>query len=180
MDHVFAGFLERQLEEGMALAARSSLLTLEPLGGALPDRYAAHFACRGLVRAPSGEIVEAEGCDVGIWFPQDYLDRANPIEVVTWLSPREAFHPNIGPGPGDRIFICIGHLQEGTSLFSILLQCFEIVTYQKVTMLESDALNHEACAWARANQQRFPIDRRTLLGGTIVRRDHTSPSEARP
>ncbi|HVR30785.1 MAG TPA: hypothetical protein VMS86_14780 [Thermoanaerobaculia bacterium] len=29
-------------------------------------------------------------------------------------------------------------------------------------MREDDALNREACVWARANQHRFPLDRRPL------------------
>jgi hypothetical protein len=48
------------------------------------------------------------------------------------------------------------------SLVDLLFQCFEVITYQKVTMREDDALNHAACAWAREHQQRFPIDRRPL------------------
>src|SRR4051794_1223732 len=116
MDHVVAGFLDEQLQQGMALAARSTLLELEPRGGALPDRYVARYACRGLVRTPGGEIAEAEGFSVGIWFPGDYLRTVNPLECVTWLgasAARQPFHPNIGAGPGGRTFICVGHLTPG-------------------------------------------------------------------
>ena len=41
-------------------------------------------------------------------------------------------------------------------------QIHEIVTWQKVTMREDDALNHAACQWARANRARFPVDSRPL------------------
>jgi len=56
----------------------------------------------------------------------------------------------------------LGHIDPGTSLVQLLEQCFDIITYNKVTMLESDALNHEACTWARNNKHRFPLDRRSL------------------
>ena len=175
MDQVFAGFLEHQLEAGMALAARSTLLTLVPSTGTAPDRYVARFACRGLVRAPGGAIVEGEGFEVGIWFPADYLRRADAIEVVSWLGPRNVFHPNVGPGPNGGQFICVGRIERATPLVEILMRAYEVVTYQRVTMDERDALDHEACAWARANQARFPIDRRTILGDTIaVRTDEAS------
>lgn len=169
MDHVLAGFLEQQLEQGTALAARSTLLELEQRGGALPDRYVARYACRGLVRTPGGEIVEAEGFSVGIWFPGDYLRTVNPFVSVTYLGAAggRGFHPNLGPGPDGRDVICVGHLAPSTPLVDILLQCFEIFTWQKVTMREDDALNHDACVWARAHLDRLPIDRRTLLGRTL-------------
>ena len=50
----------------------------------------------------------------------------------------------------------------GTALVDILYQLFEIITYNKVTPRENDALNRECCMWARANQRRFPVDRRAL------------------
>ena len=96
---------------------------------------------------------------VGIGFHDGYLRAADPCRVLTWLWPRNVFHPNIS----DRApFICVGHLVPGTSLVDILYQCFEIITYHKVTMREDDALNKDACAWARQNQHRFPIDPRPL------------------
>ena len=39
---------------------------------------------------------------------------------------------------------------------------FEIITYNKATMREDDALNFEACRWARWNTGRFPVDTRPL------------------
>ena len=44
----------------------------------------------------------------------------------------------------------------------LIYQVFEIITYHKVTMTEKDALNWEACAWARQHKDRFPIDSRPL------------------
>lgn len=164
-DPVYEAFLARQYEEGMALARASDLLELEPLDGSPPCRYLARFRCTGLVRPREngsgmrGRVVEADRFEVGIWFPSDYLRRADPWQVLTWLGPRQVFHPNIS----DRMpLICVGRLQPGTWLVDLLYQCFEIISYQKVTMREDDALNPAACAWAREHQHLFPIDRRPL------------------
>ena len=58
-DKVFAAFLARQREEGMALAAASDLLELIPVD-ALGQRYLADFRCTGLIQTESGHIVEAD------------------------------------------------------------------------------------------------------------------------
>ena len=82
--------------------------------------------------------------------------------MITWFWPLDAFHPNIRPP-----FLCPGRLKPGTSLVDIIYQCFEIITFQKVTMREMDALNRNACAWTRKNTARFPIDKRGLKRDAI-------------
>ncbi len=156
-DRIFTSFLERQQEEGRALARASDLVELTGLDGAQGQLYEARFRCKGLVRSRGGEVREGDDFGVGIWFPSDYLRRADPFKVLTWLGPHDVFHPNIRAP-----FICVGRLTPGTPLVDLLYQCFEIISYRKVTMREDDALNHAACVWARENQQRFPIDRRAL------------------
>ena len=158
-DKIFESFLARQCEEGMALAANSDLLELIPFDGPPPQHYVARFRCKGLVRSDTGAITEAERFELGIWFPDDYLRTADPFKVLTWFGPRHVFHPNISNWAP---VICIGRLAPGTPLVDILYQCFEIITYNKVTMREDDALNRDACAWARRNRDRFPIDTRPL------------------
>jgi len=163
-DKIFEAFLKRQYEEGAALARSSDLLELHPMGGDPPDRYVARFRCKGLIRSQTGEVVEADCFEVGVWFPSDYLRRAEPFRVLTWLGPFDVFHPNIGDKAP---FICLGKLKPNTPLTDILYQCFEIITYNKVTMREDDALNADACVWARENQHKFPIDRRPLKRRTL-------------
>jgi hypothetical protein len=158
-DHILHGFLERQRDEGLALAAESDLFALLPLDGDPPQRYVVEFHCKGLVRARSGEIVEAERFAVGIWFPDDYLRSVNPFQVLTWLAPQNVWHPNIS---NVAPFVCVGRLAPATGLVDVIYQLFEIVTYHKVTMREDDALNKEACAWTRRNLPRFPVDTRPL------------------
>jgi hypothetical protein len=157
-DRVFDAFLRRQLDEGLALARESDLVRLAPIGDPA-DRFVVSFTCKGLVQQAPGEIVEAEYFEVGILFPSDYLRCANPFQVLTWLGPRTIWHPNIS---GDAPVICVGRLTPGTSLVDLIYQVFDIITWNKVTMREDDALNRAACEWARGNPARFPVDRRPL------------------
>lgn len=162
LDKIFESFLERQYEEGMALAAESDLLELVPMFWSVdgpPQSYLARFSCKGLVQAHDREVKEADCFEVMISLPSDYLRHANPFEVLAWLGPTNVFHPNIS---SKAPIICVGRLAPGTPLVDILYQCFEIITYNKVTMREDDALNREACVWARQNQHRFPLDTRPL------------------
>jgi hypothetical protein len=157
-DRILDAFLARQQEEGLALAAESDLLELLPIGKPA-NRYIARFRCTGLVEQKPGEIVEANCFEIGIWFSASYLRTADPFLVLTWLGPRNVWHPNISAAAP---VVCVGRLAPGTPLVNILYQLFEIITFNKVTMREDDALNRAACQWARQHQNRFPIDRRPL------------------
>jgi hypothetical protein len=161
-DKVLTAFLERQRKEGLALAAASDLLDLAPLEGGPCQRYLAGFRCTGLVRSASGEVALADRFLLGVWFPDQYLREADPFRVLTWIEPRRVFHPNVCAP-----FICIGRLAPGTPLIDMLYRCFEIITWNRVTMREDDALDRDACAWARRNRQRFPVDRRSLKRGRV-------------
>ncbi|MEW6741301.1 MAG: hypothetical protein AB1486_00965 [Planctomycetota bacterium] len=162
MDPVLNAFLVKQQSEALALAASSDLLQLYPLDGSPARAYRAHFTCDGLVRLRDGTIEKASSFSVGIWFPDDYLRRAQMMEVLTWLDPPSVFHPNIASVGGGPSLICIGHFGPGTPLVDMLYQTFEVITYQRVTMTELNALNRDACVWARRHQHLLPIDRRPL------------------
>ncbi len=158
-DRIFENFLNRQHRDGTALAAASDLLDVQPVGPEPVRRYLATFHCRGLVQEGPGRIEVAEHFEVGIQFPAEYLRRVTPPQVLRLFSPQKVWHPNVSAhGP----FICVGRLTPGTALVDLLYQVFEILTYNKVTMREDDALNLEACSWARRNLERFPLDRRPL------------------
>lgn len=156
-DVILSSFLDRQLEAGLALAESSDLIDLVPLDPPPVRRYLVDLRCKSLVRDRSGAVSEAERFQVGIRFADDFLRHVRPPEVVTLFGPTNAFHPNVAAP-----FICLGRVVPGTSLVDLIYQVFEILTYTKVTMREDDALNREACAWARGNRDRFPIDRRPL------------------
>jgi hypothetical protein len=157
-DPIFEQFFRRQCEEGLALAAESDLLELTVCPVA-PPSFVATYRCRGLVRLDDGRIEQANFFQAGIWFPPDYLRRVDPFQILRWFGPANVWHPNISD---TWPLICVGRLTPGTPLVDLLYQIFEIITYVKVTPREDDSLNKACCAWARANQHRFPVDRRPL------------------
>jgi len=156
-DPIYRRFMERQLVEGLELARSSDVLRLHvpPLA---PPHFVAEYACKGLVRDAGGEIREANNFQVGIWFPPDYLRRADPFEMLRLFTPG-VWHPNISH---ELPLICVGRLTPGTPLIDILYQAYEILSYQRYNPREDDSLNKTACAWARENRERFPVDRRPL------------------
>lgn len=158
-DEVMDTFLRRQLADGLALARRSDILELLPLDGSPPDRHIARFNCRGLVRAVDGRIADAHRFEVGVTFPPEYLRHVESLEMLTWLAPADVFHPNISPALP---VICAGHIIPGTGLVDLLYQLYEIVSWQRYTADETDALNRDACLWARNNRSRLPLDARPL------------------
>jgi ubiquitin-protein ligase len=156
-DTIYRRFMERQLAEGLELARSSDVLRLH-VPPSVPPHFVAEYLCNGLIRGADGEIRKASDFQVGIWFPPDYLRRADPFEMLRVFTPG-VWHPNVST---DLPLICIGRLTPGTTLVDILYQVYEILTYQKFNPREDDSLNKVACAWARENQARFPIDPRPL------------------
>jgi len=156
-DAVFRAFLQRQAEEGRALARASDILELTclPTG----QHFIARYNCRGLVKGNDGVVREAELFQVGIYFGAGYLRTVQPFETLTLLDPLNVFHPNIAFGAP---LICVGRIAPGMPLVDLIYQVYEILSYQRLTPREDDALNKEACRWSRANQARFPIDPRPL------------------
>lgn len=163
-DLIFSSFLQRQQREGAALAETSDVLRLMPVDGEPPDRYVAEFQAKGLVRNRRGEIVEATGFAVMVWFPPDYLrnEHVDVPQVLTYLGPHACpWHPNIRPP-----FICVD-IKRGMSLVEILYACFEVWTWNLYSTRD-EGLNHAASQWARQqNPKRFPIDRRPLKRRTL-------------
>jgi hypothetical protein len=154
MDPIFAAFLEAHWQEGSALAEQSDRLELVRLD---PQHIVAEFSCRGMVLDGDGQPAIAERFRVGFAFSDQYLRMADPSRVVTWLGPREVFHPNIGIP-----YVCLGRIDPGTPLVDLATRCYELITYQNVTFIECDAFNSQACHWARNNQELLPVDTRPL------------------
>ncbi len=166
-DPILADFLRTQLREARALEAASDLLRIAPLPGDPPQAYIIELRCRGLVRHSDGEIHEADRFVAGIRFPDDYLRRVDPYEVITLLEPAGFFHPNAA-GPA----ICLGRIGPRTRLVDLIYQTYELIVAIKATVREDDCLNPAAAAWYRDHREILPIDRRPLkrpslaLGGT--------------
>ena len=158
-DPIYQRFMERQLAEGMELAEASDILRLHvpPMA---PPNFVAEYFCKGIIKDASGEIREANSnsFQIGIWFPNDYLRRADAFEMLRVFTPG-IWHPNVS---SDLPLICIGRITPGMPLVDILYQVYEIISYQKYNPRENDSLNRLACVWARENQHRLPTDRRPL------------------
>jgi hypothetical protein len=163
-DRVFEGFLHAQCNDAMAFAASSDFVTLIPVQGVPPCRYLARFTCRGLVRR-NGLISAWEDFAVGFYFPDDYLARVNPFQIVSWLGPEDVWHSNIGRGPqraAGPLGICTGEIRSGTPLVDLIYRVADVITWRLATVREDDALNWEACQWARRHPDLYPVDLRPL------------------
>jgi len=156
MDKVSRSFFERQYETALRLAGDSDILSLKAIDADPPRSYLCRFRCNGLVKDRHGRVVETDNFMVGIHLPDDYLRRVDPGSIVQILTPA-VWHPNvIGHS------CCLGRIRDGTSQVDILHQVHEILTWRKVTPREDDALNPDACVWARNNPRLRPVDRRPL------------------
>jgi hypothetical protein len=175
VDRVFQAFLECEQAAALALAEASDIVSLVPLGTSPASRYLAEFRCKGLVHEGS-EIRTCDRFVIGIAFPEDYCRRPNAAALVSLLAPENVWHPNVRFP-----VICPGMMPAGTGLVDLIFQCYEILTYGEMGMI--DPLNEEACRWARTNMHRFPLDRRPLKrrSATADRNDsecsHSSPNK---
>jgi hypothetical protein len=86
--------------------------------------------------------------------------------MLRWFGPPTEQHPDVMVWhPNIAVhapMICIGRIAPGTSLKDLLHRLYEVISYQRYTPNEFDSLNKACCAWARANADRFPTDRRPL------------------
>jgi len=117
-DKIFEAFLKRQTKRAWRSLDRAHLLELYPMGGDPPDRYVASVSMQGLMRSQNGDVVEADHFEVGIWFPSDYLRRAEPFQVLTWVV-RLTCSTQISATKAP--FICVGKLKPNTALADILI-----------------------------------------------------------
>jgi len=161
VDNILDFFLRDQLREALQLEAESDLLKLDfDREDPAPQRYVACFRAKTLIQTNRGEIVEAEGFDVGISMGNDHLRRVNPVEILTYLGPHaRPWHPNLfacRPTP-----ICVS-IRPGMGLVDILHVVYDVFTWNLFNTGD-EGLNHPASQWARhQDPSRFPIDRRPL------------------
>ena len=156
-DKIQDAFFRSLLPDAVDFNRRSDLARLHPQPGDPTRRYIYELNCRGLVRQPDGEIVEADHFEFGINFFDGYLRRSDPAALITCFR-TDIWHPNSMLGTP---FICLGENAPGLRLMDICLTLFEIVAYHKFN--PASPLNEAAAEWARNNQHRFPLDRRSLL-----------------
>ncbi len=171
---IWESFLRHQYAEITELVANSDVVEILQHSPIPPDLYVLRFHCKGLVKTADG-IEEADWFDVGIRFPEDYQRRVEVAEVVTVLWPPGIYHPNIRFP-----FMCLGHVHPGTDLKDLVYQIYEILSFNNYSVHEGNALNPEACSWARRNQARFPLERRPLRRRTLALTIHDRAGASAP
>lgn len=159
-DTIFESFLERQFQDGMALAAASDRVRIEPMSPRPVSVYRVDFDCDGLCRTTSGAIEIWSRWALGIRFPTGYLrGPVSAAQVLMMLPPghgREPFHCNLlGP------WVCL-KIRPGTGLTDLVHSVYELLAWQVYGMADG-GLNRTASQWALQQPvSRFPIDPRPL------------------
>ena len=157
-DLVMRDWLAHEHAEVMQFSARSDVVKVAPIEGDPPFKYLVQLRCKGLAHA-NDRIRVVDHHVFGVRFPEDYLRvGCHPARLVTWLEPITEFAPNIRAP-----LCCIGPVAPGMGLLNVIYQVHSMVTWQRFTAREDDALNQTACLWARQNMDRLPIDRSRSL-----------------
>src|SRR2546421_8990580 len=140
----------RQMEElarGDEIAFRAE--------GTPPEKYEVMFSVRGIARDRDGKLAVRRLHRCALYLHLDYPRRP---PVVTWLTP--VFHPNLLP-PDRNGGVCIGSWSAAESLADLCLRLRDLVSYR--TLNPTDALDHEAGAWASRHEVRPGADLAELV-----------------
>ena len=89
---------------------------------------------------------------MGIWFPADYLRRADAFEMLRLFTPN-VWHPNVSR---DLPLICIGRLTPGTTLVDSP-PALRHSTFQKYNPREDDSLNKQHAPGRVKTTAAFPF-----------------------
>lgn len=120
-------------------------------------RFQIFFRAKGMVRESDGRVHTADLAVIEVAIPEDYLVNFEGLRCITLCEPQNIFVPNAN-GP----FLCTGHLAPGTPLVDLVYQLYEIYIGYNKNVNEADALNWDACQFARQNPHLYPTDRRPL------------------
>lgn len=167
------GYLASQMSFQIVVQGLPGFVSPEEFSTRFPDRfpekYLIVFACKGLIKAESGEIREIKQHAMEAIFGHDFPGK--PPRFV-WLTP--IWHPNIMPP-----YLCTTGrpFAVSTTLDQICLMVGQMIQYRNYNV--EDSLNREAREWALENQERLPVDTRSLLDAqadarpliTLVRND---------
>jgi len=166
MDKIRSVRLRNEFKRLKKLERESSLFKIRAVGEHdPPESYLLSFDLKTLVKEEGRIKVWESSTLVHIYCPLEY-PREAPRILIVW--PRNIFHPNISFP-----FICLSKLTPDIFLNRICEMIADVLSYRNFTMHEGHSLNPEAARWARQNRDRFPIDRRSLVG-------EPSPGEPSP
>jgi len=153
---VFQSFLESSMDEALLINRESDLVNILPVPPFPASRYLCAFRCDSLAGNPASGLRNPEFIVLEIYFGPNHLRELRTGEVVTLIEPLDLFHSNVRAP-----FVCVGDMVPGAPLMDIVIQLFEIFTYNNVTLTEG--LNREAADWARQRLGEFPLDRRPIF-----------------
>ena len=148
-DLILDRFLDNAAAEAADLVRRSEVLDVHTDPRA-PATFFCRFAVPYLQRQSGGVVAIHPGpVFAAVHFPPDYLrstDRHLYMHVAGVMT-GAVVHPNIYGQ-----CCCLGSaFRPGTRLALILRELYEIFTYSNYTLVESNALNPEACRLLRAH-----------------------------
>jgi WD40 repeat protein/ubiquitin-protein ligase len=139
-------------EQMQHAAARSSVFRIQSTEGDPPELYRIEYRVHGLAPGPGGKPVPRDAHVLEIQLTSEYPRVSPRCKVLTPI-----FHPNIDPTT-----ICVGdHWAAGERLVDLVVRIGEMIAYQAYNI--KSPLDGEAAMWADLNQQRLPIDQRSLL-----------------
>lgn len=129
------------------------LIKVTPQGTDTPDVYHVNYTIKSLERSAKGEPQPREQHTVEIRLTSDYPRLSPQCKMLTPI-----FHPNIDP---DGTTICIGdHWTAGERLADLIVRIGEMIAYQAYNI--RSPLDGEAAMWADLNQDKLPLDGRSL------------------
>lgn len=129
-----------------------------------PEKYLISFRCIGLMKTPTGDIVETRQHLLDVVFGLDYP--ARPPRFV-WLTP--IWHPNIVMP-----YLCTEGrpFAIGVTLDQICLMVGQMIQYRNYNLADPLGVQgKEVAEWAARNKDRLPVDTRGLLDG----KEHSRP-----
>lgn len=160
-DPVMTDFLHNVADELRQRQRPGSLLEAVALGTNVPWLWRLSFATRGLGRDEQGAIVPVQRHVVAVRFLPTYLRHVDRFETLLLIEPNRPFHPNLR----DR-HVCL-EIYPGEPLVEICESLHALFSWRLRQLVETDALDPEACVWGRTHLAELPLDTRPLFGRTL-------------
>lgn len=118
----------------------------------------------------AAEIVIEPQADLAIFYPEDLLRAPVPGHaLIEILAPRHVLHPNVSPGPAQRL--CLGvNVGRVFPLHELVLGAYAAISLQAVTVDERDhagVMNLEAALYWQAHADQMPLTREPFLALTV-------------
>jgi ubiquitin-protein ligase len=134
-------------------AAHKEKIVIETARGNPPETYFLLFSGRTIAEVKDRDPVFTRQQHLKIEFGADYP--AMP-PLVTMLS--RIFHPHVWP---QNNVVCLGPWNITETLDNLVMRLYSIAVFDPNQLNWKSVANQEAAAWARRNQDLFPLDELT-------------------